>query len=174
MKVLGFLKNVDTIAGTAFDLFDVLKFGASDGLDFSNPLSFPGIGALGPVGAAFSLINGVAGMLVKQIKDEQDAFLEESVQQDINKAKLLGLEATRKEINSWNHNENLKWQLENIYEETANKLLQGQFETLNELLDFNSNIIDSFNKKITILYRSIKNENKEIPVEIIESIFINE
>ncbi len=141
-------------------------------LDFSNPLSFPGIGELGPVGAAFSLINGVAGMLVKQIKDEQDAFLEESVQQDINKAKLLGLEATRQEINSW-YTEINSWELEAISKETANKLLQGQFNTFDELLNYDSSIED-FNKNVTILYRKLQNENKEVPVEIIESIFINE
>lgn len=171
MQVLGFLKQLDNIGGPAIEFFDLIKFGASDGLDLSNPLSFPGIGLLGPVGAAFSLVNGVAGMLVKQLKDEQDAWLAEDIQQEVNEAKLNGLEATRQAINSWHHDLNT-WQLLSISNKTANTLLQGEFNTFDELIEHND-INQDFDDNTIILYREVESSNKERIIYVIESIFIN-
>lgn len=61
-----------------------------------------------------------------------------------------------------------------IYNDTASKLLLGEFETLNDLISFDSNIIDELDKNITILYRTMANKNKEVTIDIIESIFLNE
>ncbi|OEK08615.1 hypothetical protein A8C32_03970 [Flavivirga aquatica] len=100
-----------------------------------------------------------------------DMWLEEDVQEEIDLAKLQGLEATRKVINTWNHNENLNWRLMAISNETANKLLQGNFKTFKELEkhDFDYPI-----KSVEILYRIMFDKNKETDINIIESIFINE
>ncbi|OEK08610.1 hypothetical protein A8C32_03945 [Flavivirga aquatica] len=98
-----------------------------------------------------------------------DMWLEEDMQEEIDLAKLEGLEAVRMVINSWHH-DLFTWDLEKISNETANKLLQGDFNTFDDLLNYDSSI-ESYNENITILFRRLKNENKEIPVEIIESIF---
>ena len=147
------------------DIFSLTK-NIDEDLDTSEPLPLD----FGPLSPLFDL----AGVLVKQQKAEMDMWLEETVQQEIDEAKLLGLAATRNAINSWNHNEEFDWALLPIYNTTANKLLAGEFETLNDLLDYESNIIDEFNKNITILYRTVKNENKETSVDVIETLFINE
>ena len=103
-----------------------------------------------------------------------DMWLEETVQLEIDEAKLLGLAATRKAINTWNHNENLNWQLMAISNETANKLLQGEFNTFYELESFENSLDFPDTSNVTVLYRIVDNENKEKEVFVIETIFINE
>ncbi|WP_282057139.1 hypothetical protein [Maribacter luteus] len=169
MKVLGFMKKTGSEAGTAFDLFDLFKFATSDGLDFNNPLSFPGVGALGPIGAAFSLLNGVAGLMVKQIKDDQDALLSADMQRQVDKAKLKGLDATKAEVGSWYTSLN-KWSFKPISKKSANLLLTGKFQKMDELLEFDYELYDE-NKDVTLLYRSVENKNKGHIIEIIETIF---
>jgi hypothetical protein len=177
MQILGFIKQAKEInknSGTLFEFFDLVKLATEDSLDTDNPLTFPGLSLFKhPLVVAFVALNDIAGMLVKQLKDEQDAFLQEDIQQDIDKAKLLGLEATRLAKNSWHHKFNT-WKLLPIYNDTASKLLLGEFETLNDLISFDSNIIDELDKNITILYRTMANKNKEVTIDIIESIFLNE
>ena len=169
MSVLGFIKDVGSNAETAFDLFDLYKFSTSDGFDFDNPLSFPGVGALGPIGAAFSLVNGVAGMMVKQIKDEQDANLSDHIQQKVNEAKLKGLDATRAEVTSWNTDLNT-WNFMVISKLTANKFLNGQFKTLMDLQVSDYEVLEN-DYSVTLLYRQVANENKEMYIDIVETIF---
>ncbi|OEK08613.1 hypothetical protein A8C32_03960 [Flavivirga aquatica] len=102
-------------------------------------------------------------------------WLEEDVQEEIDLAKLQGLEATRKAINTWNHNESLNWQLMEISNATANKLLQGDFKTFKELEEFSRRDIDDtgFNN-IEILYREIKDTSNDKLICIIETLFIDE
>lgn len=160
VKILGFLKSL----GSAFDIFDLVKFTMND-LDTSEPLSLN----LGPLTPLFDLL----GVLVQQQKAETDMWLEEIVQQEVNDAKLRGLEVTRKTINSWNHNEEYNWRLMSISNKTANQLLQGKFETFEEFYSYNEEYLD-YDDNITVLYREIYNENKEQTVYIIETIFIDE
>ena len=107
------------------------------------------------------------------MKAEDDAWMREDEQMDIEKAKLEGLEAVRKEINTLNHNKDYEWKLIAVSNETANKLLQGEFKTFNDLDDFNRNIKIE-NEKIQVLYREVFNENREDYIYIIETLFINE
>ena len=158
---LGMVKSI----GDVFDIFNVVKF-AMDDLDTSEPLPLD----FGPLAPLFDL----AGVLVKQQKAEMDMWLEETVQLEIDEAKLLGLAATRKAINTWNHNENLNWQLMAISNETANKLLQGEFNTFYELESFENSLDFPDTSNVTVLYRIVDNENKEKEVFVIETIFINE
>ena len=169
MKVLGFMKKTGSGAGTAFDLFDLINFSASDGLDFENPLSFPGVGALGPIGAAFALVNGVAGLLVKQLKDEHDSILSADIQRQVDKAKIKGLDATKAEVGSWYTSINT-WKFKTISKETANNLLAGQFQKMENLTDFDFEFDDG-DKNVTLLYRTVENKNKEMYIDIIETIF---
>ena len=109
------------------------------------------------------------------MKAQDDAFIEEIAQQEIDEAKLQGLDATRKAINSWNHNEGYNWQLMAVSNETANKLLQGEFTTLENLLDYDdSQKLRNTNINIHLLYRTIENKNRNEQVFIIETIFIDE
>ncbi len=161
MKALGAKasKNMSSF----LDVFDLMKFATED-LDTSKPLSLP----LGPL----SPLNDLAGVLVQEQKAEMDMWLEEVIQRDIDKAKLQGLAATRKAINSW-HDDLNTWDLLPVSSITATKLLQGEFKTMNDLLDYDSNI-ESFNSNTTILYRTVKNENREDYIDVIETLFINE
>ena len=59
-----------------------------------------------------------------------------------------------------------------ISNETANKLLNGEFITFKEFEDFSFDSIGS--EKVEILYRRTTNPNTENYNYIIETIFINE
>ena len=159
VKALGLLKKV----GSVFDVFDLVKF-TMDESDTSMPS-----GMFGPLAPLAEL----AGVLVQEQIAETDMWLEDIVQLEVDEAKLKGLEATRKAINSWNHNKEFKWDLLPISKETANKLLAGEFETFDEFYEFS---IDDINRELNIevLYRKIVNANREEDIYIIETIFINE
>ena len=58
-----------------------------------------------------------------------------------------------------------------ISKETANKLLNAEFKTFEELGDADFNPIHS---NVEVLYKKIKNTNKGGFTYIIETIFINE
>jgi len=60
-----------------------------------------------------------------------------------------------------------------ISNETANKLLQGEFKTFDELYDFNNRDTD-YDDKITILFREVINTNRNEFIYIIETVFIDE
>ena len=115
----------------------------------------------------------MAGVLVADMKHEDYQFIVESVQEEIDLAKLQGLEVTRKLANGWNHNENMKWDTMAISNETASKLIANEFKTFDEFSEFNLRN-ESENQKIEILYRKIPNKNREEDIYIIETIFINE
>ena len=157
VNLLGMVKNI----GNVFDIFNFITTAGED-LDTSAPLPLD-FGPLSPIA-------DLAGVLVQEQKAEMDQWLDEEVQTEIDIAKLQGLQATRKAINTWNHNKQFKWELLPISNETANKLLAGEFETMNNLLDYDSNI-ESFNNNITILYRTVKNENRKDYIDVIETLF---
>jgi len=115
----------------------------------------------------------LAGVLVQQQKAETDMWLDEIVQLEIDEAKLQGLEANRKAINSWNHNKEFKWDLLPVSNETANKLLQGEFKTFEAFFEFSQDDIDR-ELNIEVLYRRVLNTNRDEDIYIIETIFINE
>lgn len=65
-------------------------------------------------------------------------WLEQDMQEEIDAAKLDGLEATRRIIDSWHHELNT-WELLPVSKKTANKLLAGEFSTFEELEYFKDN-----------------------------------
>ena len=103
-------------------------------------------------------------------------WLEEQVQREIDAAKLEGLEATRKAINSWNHNEEYQWNFLQASPYTTNKLLQGEFKTFEEFEHSSYQDVDAdYINYIHILYRRISNKNEENHNNyVIETIFIDE
>ena len=160
VTLLGMVKNV----GNVFDIFNLVKSAGED-LDTSKPLPLD-FGPLSPIA-------DLSGVLVQDMKAKDDAWLEETVQLEIDEAKIQGLEATRKAINFWNHDERFKWELLPISNETANKLIKGEFKTFEELDQFNRNNRTEI-EKTQVLFREVYNENKEDYVYIIETIFIDE
>lgn len=162
VKFLGLAKSL----GSVFDIFNLVKTVGED-LDMSKPLPLDA----GPLSPVFDL----AGVLVQQQKAEDDMWLEEIAQLEVDLAKLQGIEATRKAINSWNHNKKYKWKLMPVSNETANKLLAGEFKTFDELKEFerNPDFLDSSNNEI--LYRQLPyDETQDKTNYVIETIFINE
>ena len=91
---------------------------SEDGFDTSEDMPMP----FGPLVPLWKL----AGVMVTDQKAEIEMWLEEQVQQEIDAAKLEGLEATRKAISRWNHNEEYKWDLMEVSTATANKMLRGR------------------------------------------------
>jgi hypothetical protein len=160
VKLLKFLSNI----GTLFDIFDFGNAVTAE-LDLSSPIPLD-IGVITP-------LLDLAGAIVQDQKAENDLWLEESMQIEVDMAKLEGLEATRTMITIWNRHHEYEWELLPIYNETADKLIAGEFQTLNDLLNYESDIIDDFSKNITLLYRTIENKNKETSVDVIETLFIN-
>ena len=165
VKLLGFVKQI----GTAFDIFNfakVLLNYANEGLNSSKAPTLN----LGPLTPLWDL----AGVLVSDRKAELDMLLEEQVQREIDAAKLKGLAATRQAIKKWNHNKEYQWDIMSVSSVTANKLLQGEFKTFEELED-SREINAAFSKETSILYRKVENPNRQGYTNyIIESFFINE
>ena len=60
-----------------------------------------------------------------------------------------------------------------VSNQTANKLIKGEFETFDEFDEFSSENRPR-NAKIEVLYRKVTNNNREENIYIIETIFINE
>ncbi|MBN1464098.1 MAG: hypothetical protein JW922_10590 [Paludibacteraceae bacterium] len=162
VKVLGFLKQVSS----AIDVFDFIKVLQEGGPNTSKALSIE-LGSLTPLW-------DLAGILVDNQKAELDMWLEEVVQQEIDNAKLQGIEATRIAIRKWNHNKEYKWDILDVSAVTANKLLRGEFKTFEELESYGS-VTGELISKISILYRRVENKSRKGRSNyIIETIFINE
>ena len=125
---------------------------------------------LGPLTPLWDL----AGVLVSDRKAELDMLLEEQVQREIDAAKLKGLAATRQTIKKWNHNKEYQWDSMEVSPVTANKLLQGEFKTFDELFKFSTEDTN-LPRSVNILCREKKNENRVGYYNyIIETIFIDE
>ena len=60
-----------------------------------------------------------------------------------------------------------------VSSETANKLLAGEFNSFEELYEFNIEN-EPETTKIEVLYRKVRNNNREEDIYVIETIFINE
>ncbi|GHC60476.1 hypothetical protein [Ulvibacter litoralis] len=170
VRVLGFLKNFDT----GLDFFDLLKFGMEDELDTNSPLGSLGMGGLGTLGSTFALVNSVAGLLVKQMKQEDDIFMEEVVQQELQVAKTKGIEGIRKFVSDWGHNEEYAFRLEKFSTGVTNEILKGTYITLREARQASHNQTKNDTKFINILYRISYSQSKEKYIEVLETIFYDE
>ena len=101
-------------------------------------------------------------------------LLEEQVQREIDAAKLKGLAATRQAIKKWNHNKEYQWDIMSVSSVTANKLLQGEFKTFEELEteQFGENPLYT---PINIIFRQQESRNRKgFSNYLIETIFIDE
>ena len=55
---------------------------------------------------------------------------------------------------------------------TVNKILNGEYKSLSDVRYDDSQILDDFDKNVTLLYRTHNNQNKGMYIDIIESIFV--
>ena len=102
-------------------------------------------------------------------------MLEEQVQREIETAKLEGLAATRQVIRKWNHNKEYQWDIMEVSPVTANKLLQGEFKTFDELEISKDEDMGFYSNLVNVLYREVSNPNRNNFLNyIIETIFIDE
>jgi len=119
-----------------------------------------------------SPINDLAGVLIQQYADDLDKSLETVFQQELAEAKLGGLEKVQSFISSWSHSDDYKYDLLAISSESANKLLQGEFRTFDEL--YESANVSPNDKEVYVLYREVRNQNRKEEIYIIETLFLNE
>ncbi|MCF6351120.1 MAG: hypothetical protein L3J23_08865 [Flavobacteriaceae bacterium] len=158
VTVLGALKNI----GTAFDIFDLVKFTMSD-LDTSEP--FPSLGVLTP-------ISELTKFITLQQTQDMNVYLEDALQRDLAHAKTKGLKEIEKFVRVYGDSDGFR--LAEISKETVNKLLQGEFKTMEELREYEENLDFSDFSKINVLYRIVENKNRDEDIYIIETIFIDE
>jgi len=120
-----------------------------------------------------SPINDLAGVLIQQYSDDLEETIEMVVQQELAEAKEEGLKGVQRFVYNNSNSSKNKYDLMAISAETACKLLQGEFKIIEDLEDYQSSV-DNNNNLVQILYRTVKNMNREEDVCIIETIFIDE
>ncbi|MBL4559644.1 MAG: hypothetical protein JKX79_01530 [Labilibaculum sp.] len=98
---------------------------AKNGFDTSKPLSIP----MGPL----SPINDLAGVLIQQYSNDLEETLEMLVQQELAEAKEEGLKGVQRFVYNNSNSKKNKYDLMAISTETAGKLLQGEFKTIEQL-----------------------------------------
>ncbi len=162
VKVLGLLKQL----GTAVDIFNYFQFVKDGGPDTSEALQLN----LGPLTPLMDL----AGVLVADMKSDMQDQLSDLQRKKFDATKLQGWDAVRKYINATKQvpeydDNSLTWM--DVSPVTANKLLQGEFKTFEELVDCND--FEDINKaedgesddmelpkSVHIVYRKFKDKNR--------------
>ncbi|CAA0263000.1 conserved hypothetical protein [Tenacibaculum maritimum] len=134
----------------------------SNGLDHSKPLSIPILKT--NIAIPFELLNQISF----QIHKEGEAFIKEVIKQELEEAKLKGIEAVEM-FQKINKKEG--YHLIEITPETLNKLINGEFKTIKELGDFND--FSAGLKEIKLLYKEVLNPNRDEYIYFIETIFLN-
>ncbi|REH54962.1 hypothetical protein C7448_102495 [Tenacibaculum gallaicum] len=170
-KRVTFLRTLKK-AGSVYDFFGVASFMADEEAT-SKQLPIP----LGPM----SPLTNITNLITQENEAIFKEFFNEVVDQELLKAKSEGLSAVKKYIESWKRRENFQdyyekgfeWRLMAISNETANKLLNGEFITFEGLNDYNEENTD-YDDKIFVLYKEKLNTSKNKYDYIIETIFLNE
>ncbi|CAL2104596.1 hypothetical protein [Tenacibaculum sp. 190130A14a] len=170
------IMNTDNAFKLFDKLFNIVDFSMSE-LDeiTSNPLSVPSVGSqkitslLGKNAAlGISLWVEFLGYLAMVEHKKIEKLVDNELEYKLEKAKLEGYDAVFKFVNSYKTHDIIE-----ISSETFSALLLGKFKTLDEVLNYQSKIIDDFNLNIKLLVKTKIEEEKIKPTEIIESIFIN-
>ena len=156
VTILGYLKQI----GGIVDIFNVLSHGSMSQEEFMNsPLKFGGV--LSP---AFD----IAGVMIQEIKEENNEYLTEALQQDLEEAKAKGVNAVREFVSIPNVNQLIEYRIEEVYKETATKMLRNEFLTFKEMTKYDN----SEAKQDRTVFLLIKRIPKEINIiNIIETIF---
>ena len=151
-KTLGFLSQASGI-WDIFSFIDILKMGLDDEKE-SLPIPFSGA--------------DVIGMLAQVKFQEFDEIYEQYQNDELNKAKINGLNAVNKWIRS-PAAEN-KYDLLEISHITAGKALLGEFKTLTDLIMFDDSLTES-EKDIFILLKVKLDPITDSEIFVIETFF---
>ncbi|CAA0155159.1 hypothetical protein TMP227_110005 [Tenacibaculum maritimum] len=165
VEFLNTLKISKSMAGLVFENYqNVLDLNSlmSNGLDHSKPLSIPILKT--NIAIPFELLSQISF----QIHKEGEAFIKEVIKQELEEAKLKGIEAVEM-FQKINKKEG--YHLIEITPETLNKLINGEFKTIKELGDFND--FSAGLKEIKLLYKEVLNPNRDEYIYFIETIFLN-
>lgn len=160
VQLLGYVQNI----GNALNVFRLMKTAMQEDLNTDAPIPLD-FGPLTPIA-------GVAGIFAQELKAEQDEILDQIIAKELDVAKQKGIEAVEKFVDTYSHTKNYKYELLSISEATACKLLNGDFESLDGLLNFDSTTQQP--NSVKLLYKEELDPVKERPLEIVESIFINQ
>ena len=125
----------------------------------NSPLKFGGV--LSP---AFD----IAGVMIQEIKDENNEYITEALQQDLEEAKSKGLDAVREFISIPNVNNLIQYQIITVFKETTQKMLRNEFLTLQEMIEY-SNSTNEIGEEVHLLIKGIRRENEVI--NCVETIF---
>ena len=156
--------------GSTISFFDLFKFGMDNDEAGSKPLSIQGIGGLGMLGTTISLAFDVAGILLEPIKASWDEALDMAIAEELEIRKAEGLEGVRKFVRDY---ESKGYNLIAVSKETADKLVNGEFQTFLELEEFSRKDYEEIgNLNVEILYRETYNKNREENFKNYEYFFI--
>ena len=157
VTILGYLKQL----GGIVDIFNVLSHGSMSQEEFMNsPLKFGGV--LSP---AFD----IAGVMIQEMKDENNEYLTEALQQDLEEAKSKGLDAVREFIRIRDVNKLLRYSIELVNRDTAIQMLDNKFSNVQEMLEYNSNG-NKNGESLYLLVREFESSNGSL-ISIVKTIF---
>ena len=156
VTILGYLKQI----GGIVDIFNVLSHGSMSQEEFMNsPLKFGGV--LSP---AFD----IAGVMIQEIKEENNEYLTEALQQDLEEAKSKGLDAVKEFISIPNVESLIHYRVQPMYIETVQKMLSNEFTNFDDMVEYNNSNAE-IGDTVKLLIKDISTEKDEIT--FIESIF---
>ena len=147
MKLIGIAKH----AGTFFDFWTVLEFAAQD--------TETAQGSAVPIPHALGL---ATAPIIEHAKAEWDEATDAAIQKDLEEVyKPKGLAGIQEFVNKFG--EFQKYELKQISKQAANKMILGEFETMDNLDTFDQD----YNPSIYILFRNTRNNEKQIIETII-------
>ena len=120
----------------------------------NSPMKFGGV--LSP---AFD----IAGVMIQEIKDENNEYLTEALQQDLEEAKSKGLDAVREFISIPNVESLIHYRVEQTYKETVQSMLNNKFKSLTEMVHFDRSKAQ-ISERVNLLIKEISTENQAIYV----------
>ena len=125
----------------------------------NSPLKFGGV--LSP---AFD----IAGVMIQEIKDENNEYLTEALQQDLEEAKSNGLDAVREFVNNSSIQQIISYEIYVIQNSISlTKLLNKEFTNIDELIVFDRQVSD-LDRTFYLLIKNIDDK-----FNIIETIYFD-
>ncbi|MFA9372115.1 MAG: hypothetical protein ACERIH_10435 [Labilibaculum antarcticum] len=115
----------------------------------------------------------MAGVLIQQYSGELEESLEMVLQDELVMAKEEGLKGVQRFVDRWGQSNDYKYQLLPISSETSNKLLQGEFKKISDLLEFEDSLEGNLSSAVYLLTREVENKNRDEDIVIVESLIIN-
>jgi len=159
------IKGILRHSGLIWDAFDLRDFIANTDRNEALPLHLLLINY--PVlGLAVEILGIIGHVKISEMDRAVDQYIHDQLQ----KAKRVGLNEVKLFISRLVPRGNLRYRIDYISGETASKLLQGEFDTFEDMTNFNSTMAND--KEVAILIREQKRSDGE-DIGVIETFFIN-